>query len=171
MADSFIGEIRAFGFNWAPKGWALCDGSLLPVDQNQALYSLLNTTYGGSAPTTFALPNLMGRTPVCVGGGLNYVAGQQGGAETVALTTATTPTHTHQLMGVTKTGNARNPVGGLLSAAPDGHPAYGAPDNQTIGLNPASIGNAGASQAHTNMQPSTVLNFCVSLGGIYPARS
>jgi microcystin-dependent protein len=167
MAEPFLGEIRLFSGNFPPRGWALCDGSLLPINQNQALYSLLGTTYGGNGQTTFALPDLRGRVPVHPGNGVTL--GQNSGEEAHTLTEAEMPLHTHTVSGSNSTGTSRNPDGGSWAITGETTLAY----NQTpnVGMNRQSLSEAGGSQPHTNMQPYIVLNFCIAIEGIYPSRN
>lgn len=167
MAEPFLSEIRIFSFNFAPKGWALCNGQFLPINQNQALFSLLGTTYGGNGQTTFALPNLQGRTPIHEGSG--HTLGEQGGEQAHTLTVAETPTHTHTLNGSSNAGTLIVAAGNLPGTSPS--QMYQAPDNNLGAMNPASIPNAGGSQAHLNMQPFLTLNFAIALQGIFPSRN
>lgn len=171
MSEPFLAEIRMVGFNFAPRGWALCDGQILPINQNQALYSLLGTTYGGDGRTSFALPDLRGRAPIHVGqsdSGVSYREGQEGGEETHTLSTNEMPNHVHSVNASGSAGDAPIPGGHLLANVPAN--LYRAPGNQT-GFAPGTIGNAGGSQAHQNMQPYLVLNFCIALQGLFPSRN
>jgi len=177
MGDFFLGEIRMFSFNYAPVGWALCNGAILPISQNPALYSLLSNNYGGSYPNTFALPDLRGRVPVNFGestAGWDYVLGQMGGYENVTLTVATMPAHSHDLMAQTMTATQFNPKGHILAAPPPTnstpHPIYGGQGETLTPMNSQSIGSTGGEQPHGNIQPSLVINFCISTIGIYPPR-
>ncbi len=164
MSEQFLSEIRILSFNFAPKGWALCNGQILPINQNQALFSLLGTTYGGNGQTTFALPNLQGRTPIHAGAG--HTLGEAAGEESHTLTAGEMPTHTHSWQ--TAAGNASDAVaiGNVLAAS---NKLYAAPSALT-GVNPGTIANAGGSQAHTNLQPYLTLNFAIALVGIFPSR-
>lgn len=178
MSDGFIGEIRMFAGNFAPRSWAFCDGQLLAVSQNDALFSLLGTTYGGDGRTTFALPDLRGRVPVHKGTGPGLTfrnLGSSGGAEEVTLTTGQLPTHSHDDAGLRATGNpadTSDPTGNSLGLASIYSSAP--PD---VGLSAGSVladsntGPAGSSQAHTNMPPFQAVNFIICLFGIYPSRS
>jgi microcystin-dependent protein len=166
MAEPFLSEIRIMSFVFAPKGWALCNGQLLPINQNQALFSLLGTTFGGDGRVNFALPNLQGRIPIHVGSG--HTLGERGGEQAHTLSTAEIPTHTHVAQGVTATGNVAIPAGNLLATSPA--KPYDGPANLTA-LNPASVSNVGGSQAHLNMQPFLVLSFCIALQGIFPSQN
>lgn len=180
MSEPFIGEIMMVGFNFAPRGWAFCDGQLLPISQNTALFSLLGTIYGGDGRTTFALPDLRGRVPIHSGGGPGlspYRQGQKGGVETVTLSAAQMPSHTHAAAGTAKavsgSGNNTSPSGNnwaalarenaYSSAAADGTMAA---DNVTV-----TVDNTGGSQTHENRQPYLSVSFCIALVGIYPSRS
>jgi microcystin-dependent protein len=166
MAEPYLGEIKLVSFNYPPKGWALCNGQLLPINQNQALFSILGTTYGGDGRTTFALPNLQGRVPMHFGNG--YVLGQQGGEAGHTLTTAELPNHAHhQATGDQASSNT--PKGNVLATKPRlGKNIYTAPANP-VGLQPAASGPGG--QPHSNLQPSLVLNFAIALVGIFPSRN
>ena len=166
MAEPFLSEIRIFSFNFAPRGWATCDGQLLPINQNQALFSLLGTTYGGDGRTTFALPNLQSRTPIHVGSG--HTLGERGGEEAHTLSTSEIPAHVHSLAASsTSAGGNASPSGRFLGG---GNNVYHAESNLTP-LASGSIANAGGSQAHLNMQPFLTLNFCIALQGIFPSRN
>lgn len=165
MAEPFLGEIRIVSFNFAPKGWALCHGQLLPINQNQALFSLLGTQYGGNGQTNFALPNLRGRVPVQVGAGL--VQGQIFGAEAHTLSLAELPAHGHSFGALKADASQRSPTGRL--------PAYAAEEVYSRGggplpMNPQAVSVAGGSQPHENRQPYLVLNFVIALQGIFPSR-
>ena len=154
-------------FVFAPKGWALCNGQLLPINQNQALFSLLGTTFGGDGRVNFALPDLRGRTPLHVGSG--HTLGERGGEQAHTLSIAELPTHTHVLNGTTAAATTGNPAGNLLAQtdATTGD-VYGAPAN-LVAMAPQAIGNTGGSQAHLNMQPFLTLSFCIALQGIFPS--
>ena len=161
MSEFFIGQIMMTGFNFAPRFFAQCNGQLLPINQNQALFSLLGTTYGGDGRVNFALPDLRGRTPLHVGGG--YVLGERSGEENHTLTQAELPTHTHSF----KAGNGdpNSSSGYLPSSSLAPYTAGGGGG----ALSPASISSVGGSQPHTNMQPSLTLNFIIALQGIFPS--
>jgi microcystin-dependent protein len=164
MAEPFLSEIRIMSFVFAPKGWALCNGQLLPINQNQALFSLLGTTFGGDGRVNFALPDLRGRTPIHVGSG--HTLGERGGEQAHTLSIAELPTHAHVANASSQPGNAVVPTGAVL-----GSPlnlSYTTPSSLTA-MNPASITNAGGSQAHLNMQPFLTLSFCIALQGIFPS--
>lgn len=163
MAEPFLSEIRLFSFVFAPKGWALCNGQLLPINQNQALFSLLGTTYGGDGQVNFALPDLRGRLPIHVGSG--HTLGERGGEQAHTLSIAELPTHTHVANGTSATGNTPVPTTNLLGQANN---AYRSADN-FVSMNPTTVANVGGSQAHLNMQPFLTLNFCIALQGIFPS--
>ncbi|HST38928.1 MAG TPA: tail fiber protein [Conexibacter sp.] len=170
MGTPFIGEIRPMSFNFPPKGWAQCDGQLLPINANQPLFSLLGTTYGGDGRVNFALPDLRGRLPISWDpGGGSYQLGQRAGTEAVTLTPNEIPPHTHQLFASSSAGDDAFP--GVFAAAAN---VYGAPTNQRpIGTdlpNAPSISPAGA-QSHNNVMPYAVVNFCIALQGIFPSRN
>jgi microcystin-dependent protein len=165
MAEPFLSEIRIMSFEFAPKGWALCNGQLLPINQNQALFSLLGTTFGGDGRVNFALPDMRGRTPLHVGAG--HTLGERGGEQAHTLSIAEIPTHTHVANASTSTIGA-TPVstGSLLTDSPS--QLYAAPA-QLTSINPATVANVGGSQAHLNMQPFLTLNFTIALQGIFPS--
>jgi microcystin-dependent protein len=163
MADPFVAEIRIFPFNFAPKGWAWCDGQLLPLSQNTALFSLLGTTFGGDGRVNFALPDLRARVPIHVGSG--HTLGERGGEPAHTLSVSELPTHTHQVMASPTNASGPAPTGAVLGAASN---TYRAADN-LIALNSSSIANTGGSQAHVNMQPFLTLSFCLALQGIFPS--
>jgi microcystin-dependent protein len=165
MSTPFLGEIKIISWNFAPKGWALCNGQLLPINQNQALFSLLGTTYGGDGRVNFALPNLQGRVPFHVGGGLTQ--GESSGETAHTLTISEMPAHTHIPVGSSNNASAASPAGNLWASLSGG--GYLPTANTT--MNPASILNNGSSQAHDNMSPYLVLNFCIALQGIFPSQN
>jgi microcystin-dependent protein len=170
MSEPFLAEVRIFGFNFPPRGWATCDGQILPINQNQSLYSLLGTTYGGDGRTTFGLPDLRSRTPIHVGGG--HALGQKSGVETVALTTDQIPSHTHAMNGTNQSANQPTPAGNLPAApsASLGNTYAATPLDQPL-ANAVSIANQGSGQGHNNMQPYTTLNFCIAMQGVFPSRN
>ena len=168
MAEPFLSEIRIMSFVFAPRGWALCNGQLLPINQNQGLFSLLGTTFGGDGRVNFALPDLRGRTPIHVGSG--HTLGERGGEQAHTLSISELPTHTHVASGSSSPADAAVPGGNLL----------GEVDNTTFGnaytgasnlaaFAPQAVGNTGGSQAHLNMQPFLTLSFCIALQGIFPS--
>ncbi len=165
MAEPFLSEIRIMSFNFAPKGWALCNGQLLPINQNQGLFSLLGTTFGGDGRVNFALPNLQGRTPIHVGS--SHTLGERGGEQAHTLSIAELPQHTHVLSGTSTAGTQIIPAGNLLATS--NVPLYHAPDSNQTAMAAGVVANVGGSQAHLNMQPFLVLNFCIALQGIFPS--
>lgn len=172
MSEPFIAEIRIFAGNFAPRGWAFCDGQLLPISQNTALFSLIGTTYGGDGRTTTALPNLQGRAPMHPGRGPGLTSrrlGQRGGTETITLAEAQIPSHTHSLRATVARGGVSTPTGNTFNAS-SGETAYHAADNLT-GMSPQMAANSGGSQYHNNLQPFLTLNFIIALVGLYPSRS
>ncbi|AGC41676.1 phage tail collar domain-containing protein [Myxococcus stipitatus DSM 14675] len=173
MSDQFIGEIRIFAGNFAPQGWALCEGQILSIAQNQALFAILGTTYGGNGQTTFALPDLRGRYPMQSGQGPGLsprALGEQGGVETVTLISTQMPAHTHSLNVSSQDGDTETPVGTVLAADTEATATNyrSAPIDGT--MNPMAIGIAGGSQPHQNMCPFLVLNFIIALEGVFPSR-
>ena len=167
MSEPFLGEIKIVSFNFAPKGWAFCNGQFMPINQNQALFSLLGTTYGGDGRTTFALPNLQGRTPIHMGNG--HVLGERSGEQAHTLLINELPTHTHTAHAQSAAGDGPVPSVDAVLGSPL-NLSY-APPNDLVVLNPGSIGNAGGSQPHDNMQPYLTLSFCIALQGIFPSQS
>jgi microcystin-dependent protein len=167
MAEPFLSEIRIFSFNFPPKGWAFCNGQFMPINQNQALFSLLGTTYGGNGQTTFALPNLQGRVPIHEGDG--HTLGEAAGSSAVTINQQTMPQHLHFLNVSTSPGNAPVPGSNVLASTSPSL-MYGAPSN-LVSMNASTVGNVGGSQAHTNMAPYLVLNFCIALQGIFPSQN
>ena len=164
MAEPFLAEIRLMSFNFAPKGWALCNGQTLPINQNQALFSLLGTIYGGNGQTTFALPNLQGRVPVHEGSG--FTLGQRGGEEAHTITQQEFPTHNH-FVNVVNANASVGPAGNYFAAANNAY--HQAPANTNLA--PNSITNTGGSQAHNNMQPYLAITFAIALQGIFPSQT
>jgi microcystin-dependent protein len=167
MAEPFLSEIRIMSFNFAPKGWALCNGQLLPINQNQPLFALLGTTYGGNGQTNFALPNLQGALPIHLGDG--HTLGEAAGATSVTITQQTMAQHLHFAQGTSNnSGNVATPGGALLAAS--NVTVYGPPAS-LVALDPSSVSNVGGSQAHNNLMPYLVLNFCIALQGIFPSQN
>jgi microcystin-dependent protein len=166
MSTPFLGEIKVISWNYAPKGWAFCNGQFLPINQNQALFSLLGTMYGGNGQTTFALPDLRGRVPVHVGSG--FTQGQAGGQEFHTVTASEMPAHTHLISGSTNTSGATNvPTNNIF--APSNVATYHTAANTT--LLPDEVTNVGGSQPHENRQPFLVVNYIIALQGIFPSQN
>ncbi|KAB7744117.1 phage tail protein [Nostocoides sp. F2B08] len=173
MSDPYIGEIRLFAGNFAPQGWAFCDGALVSIQDNDALFSLIGTTYGGDGQTTFGLPDLRGRVPVSAGAGpglSSRALGESGGVETVTLTTSTMASHTHQAFAADDTSLSPDPTGRVL-----GHPVtntyrapYAAP---SVAMSSQGVWPVGGNQPHENVAPSLVISFIISLYGVYPSPS
>lgn len=164
MAEPFLSEIRIMSFQFAPKGWALCNGQLLPINQNQALFSLLGTTFGGDGRVNFALPDQRGRTPIHVGSG--HTLGERGGEPAHTLSIAELPTHTHVQNASSSQGSTNDPTGAVIAKSAQN--AYAAPANLSA-MNSGVVSNTGGSQAHLNMQPFLTLSFCIALQGIFPS--
>lgn len=171
MSDPFIGEIRLFAGNFAPRDWAFCNGQLMSIAQNTALFSLLGTMYGGNGQTTFALPDLRGRVPVHMGQGPGLTPRTQGemaGSETVTLLSSQMPAHSHALRASTAAASGSTPAGALLGAT-----SVNSYDSSAAGvaMAPGAIGNSGGSQPHDNMAPTLTLNYIIALFGIFPSRN
>lgn len=173
MSEPFLSEIKIMSFNFPPKGWAMCNGQFLPINQNQALFALLGTTYGGNGQTTFALPDLRGDVPLHVGNG--FTLGQKGGEQAHTLTQSEMPTHVHDFSSNTAvvSASANATVGPPTNNywANNGHAAYSTGGVNLGAMSPQAITNVGGSQAHQNMQPYLVLNFCIALQGIFPSQN
>lgn len=165
MAEPFLSEIRIMSFDFPPKGWAFCNGQLLPINQNQALFSLLGTTYGGDGRVNFALPDLRARTPIHMGSG--HTLGERGGEQSHTLSLPELPAHTHVLHGSSTAAETNAATGAYLATVNN---AYGAAAN-LVALSAAEVGNVGGGQAHLNMQPFLTLSFCIALQGIFPSRN
>ena len=165
MSEPFLSEIKIVSFNFPPKGWALCNGQLLPINQNQALFALLGTTYGGNGQTNFALPNLRGRVPIHFDS--SHDLGEAAGSTSVTINIQQLPTHTHAAMGSGNDGNTVIPANSVLAATAG---LYTAPSSLTT-LLPESVTNIGGSQPHNNMMPYLTLNFIIALQGIFPSRN
>jgi microcystin-dependent protein len=165
MSEPFLSEIKLVSFNFPPKGWALCNGQFLPINQNQALFALLGTTYGGNGQTTFALPNLRGRVPIHFDASHNL--GEAAGSTSVTVNIQQLPTHMHTVLVNSTTANSANPINNFLGNANN---MYAAPQNLTT-MNPGTITSVGGSQPHNNMMPYLVLNFIIALQGIFPSQN
>jgi microcystin-dependent protein len=171
LADPFVGEIRMFGFNFAPQGWAMCNGQLLPISQNTALFALIGTYYGGDGQTNFALPNLQSRVAIHQGQGPGlslYEIGQASGTEAVTLIQNQMPQHSHSVSASSAPATSGRPANAVPARSPDD--IYGASSDGTT-MSSTMIGTAGGSQPHTNIQPYLTLNFCIALNGIFPSRN
>lgn len=172
--DPFVAEIRIFGFNFAPTGWAMCNGQILPISQNTALFSLLGTTYGGNGQSTFALPNMISNAPMHPGQGPGlslHDLGEQGGSETVTVLESEIPAHTHFAQAFPNPGNVNTGDPTLALARSKGGSAYKAPPQTVVQMAFQAIGIAGGSQPHNNMMPYLTLNFCIALQGVFPPRT
>jgi microcystin-dependent protein len=167
MAQPYVGEIRMFGGNFAPAGWMFCAGQLLPISENETLFQLIGTTYGGDGQSTFALPDLRGRVPIHQGNG--FILAETGGAEEITLTVPQMPAHTHALLASGDLGNQVN-VSGALTSNSNGALPY-REDFTTLNMNAGAIGPVGGSQPHTNFQPYLCVDFIISLFGIFPPPS
>lgn len=167
MSQPYVGEIRMFAGNFAPVGWAFCNGALLPISENETLFNLIGTTYGGDGQNTFALPDLRSRVPIHVGPG--FALGQAAGAESVTLTVSQIPAHSHVAQGQTAAGTQTSPSGNVWANSSLGEFDLGDPPDST--MDPAAIGSAGGSQPHDNMIPFLVINFIISLFGVFPSQS
>jgi microcystin-dependent protein len=170
VATPFLGEIKLISWNFPPKGWSFCNGQLLPINQNQALFSILGTIYGGDGRVNFALPDLRSRVPIHIGGQAGAVLGQMGGEEAHTLVASEMPTHSHLLYASTTQGDVNTPSGHVLARDP-GMIYRPQSSGNVINLNPAIITNTGGSQPHQNMQPYLVVNFIIALQGIFPSRN
>lgn len=175
MADPFVAEIRIFPFNFAPRGWAFCDGQLLPLSQNTALFSLLGTTYGGNGKSNFALPDLQGRAPMQPGQGPGlslHDLGETGGSETVSLLESEIPSHSHAMSGQNSNANLNDPAGAVLARAFGGGNLYKTPAGANItALSDQSLAPAGGDQPHNNLMPYLTFYFCIALQGVFPPRT
>jgi microcystin-dependent protein len=169
MAEPFLSEIRMMSFGFPPKGWALCDGQLLPINQNQALFSLLGTTYGGDGRVNFGLPNLQGRAPMHMGSG--HTLGERGGEQGHTLSISEIPTHTHTAKATTATATTNNPTSSLMLAKSTAAALYASGASGLVAMAPNELANVGGSQAHLNMQPFLVINFSIALQGIFPSQT
>jgi microcystin-dependent protein len=168
MSQQYLGELRLVAFGFPPRGWAMCNGQLMAINQNQALFSILGTTYGGNGVQSFGLPNLQGRTPTSMGAG--QVIGEVGGTETVTLTSGTVPVHTHIATVIASNANATSPSGNYLAATTGSLAIYNS-NNNHVALNPGTVQTLGGNQPHENRQPYLVLNWIIALQGIFPSRN
>jgi microcystin-dependent protein len=175
MADPFVAEIRIFPFNFAPKGWALCNGQILPISQNTALFSLLGTTYGGDGKSTFALPDLQGSAPMHPGQGPGlslHDLGETGGSDAVALLESEIPAHSHTIQAANFPADVQAPQPDVALARTSGGNSYQTTTNQNVvSMSPSALAPAGGDQPHNNMQPYLTLNFCIALQGVFPPRT
>ena len=172
MSQPYVGEIRMFAGNFAPAGWNFCQGQLIAISENDTLFTLIGTTYGGDGQSTFALPNLSSRLPIHQGqgGGLsNYVIGESGGVENVTLNTNQIPAHLHVMAAATSLANTTNPTNAILGASTTVTAFFGDPPSQN--MNVAAISSMGGNQPHSNIQPYLVLNFIISMFGIFPSQT
>jgi microcystin-dependent protein len=168
MSEPFLSEIKIMSFNFPPKGWAMCNGQLLPINQNQALFSLLGTTYGGDGRVNFGLPNLQGRTPMHLGNG--HVLGERGGEQAHTLSISELPTHTHTASAANVPATSNAPSNARMISQSAGANMYGAASN-LVNMSPQALATVGTSQAHLNMQPYLTLTFCIALQGIFPSQT
>lgn len=172
MSEPFLAEVRMVGFDFPPRGWAFCDGQILPINQNQSLYSLLGTTYGGDGRTSFALPDLRGRTPIHVGQGDNgqhHQLGEKSGEETHTLSVNEIPRHEHAWKASSSDGNSSTAAGHMLAREAGG--LYRQSPSNLVDMMPATLSSTGGSQPHENMQPYLAVNFCIALQGLFPSRN
>jgi microcystin-dependent protein len=173
--DPFVAEIRIYPFNFAPKGWAFCDGQILPLSQNTALFSLLGTTYGGDGKSNFALPNMQGNAPMFWGQGPGlslHDIGEVGGSDTVSLLESEIPSHSHDMMAIALAANRTSPVSNTFARASGGNPYIAAsPLPPLVNLSDSTVAPAGGDQPHNNLMPYLTLNFCIALQGVYPPRT
>jgi microcystin-dependent protein len=167
MAQPYVGEIRMFAGNFAPAGWMFCEGQLLPISENETLFNLIGTTYGGDGQSTFALPDLRGRIPVHMGNG--FILAETGGAEEITLTVQQIPSHSHAYLGTSSVPNDANAINNVVGQPSSGFPYLNAPP--TVPMAPASITSVGGSQPHSNFQPYLCVDFIISLFGIFPPPS
>jgi microcystin-dependent protein len=167
MSDPFLSEIKIMSFGFPPKGWAFCNGQLLPINQNQALFSLLGTTYGGDGRVNFGLPNLQGRVPMHMGNG--HTLGERGGEQGHTLSISEIPTHTHAALAANVPASTNVPAPGAMLAQSSASQLYGS--GNPVAMAPNTLANVGGSQAHLNMQPFLTLNFSIALQGIFPSQT
>jgi microcystin-dependent protein len=168
MAEPFLAEIRLMSFVFPPKGWALCDGQLLPINQNQALFALLGTTFGGNGTVNFALPDLRGRVPIHVGNG--HTLGERAGEQAHTLSISEIPQHLHTHSATAAVATTNTPSASVMLAQSTGSPQYTSASN-LVAMAPNALANVGGSQAHLNMQPFLTLSFCIALQGIFPSQN
>ena len=175
MAQPFLGQIQAFGFGFAPRNWAFCNGQILSISQNTALFALLGTTYGGNGTSTYALPNLQSRVPIHFGTnlGVDYVLGEFGGAESVSLNLTNLPSHNHTFAGTASAANVKQPqTGAALAQSSSGNAFYAQAGSPTVtAINPGTVGTTGGGLPHSNIQPYLTINWCIALAGVFPARN
>jgi len=175
MADPFVAEIRIFPFNFAPKGWAWCDGQLMPLSQNTALFSLLGTTYGGDGKSNFALPDLQGRAPMHPGQGPGlslHDLGETGGSETVTLLESEIPAHSHAMRAANEASTTNSPAGNLIGRPfGRGNNVFNAAVNNLVSMSDQTLAPAGGDQPHNNLQPYLTFYFCIALQGVFPPRT
>jgi microcystin-dependent protein len=173
MSEAFVGELRCFGFSFAPVDWAQCNGQLISISQNATLFDLIGTTYGGDGINTYALPDLRSRVPVHFGTqtGATYTMGEYNGVETVTITAQTMPAHTHLVGATTNTATLKRPVNGTFYAQSSGGNTYYAAPGSPTALTAATIGNSGGGGSHSNIQPYLTLNWCISLYGVFPTQN
>jgi microcystin-dependent protein len=174
MSEPFVGEVRCFGFNFAPSGWAFCSGQLMSISQNDVLFNLIGTTYGGDGQNTFALPDLRGRVPIHQGtssNGITYPTGASSGTENVTLLVTEIPAHTHSILATTNTAVLKRPISGTrYAASSSGNTFYATPNSMTA-IAPSTVLATGNNQPHSNIQPYLTLSWCISLFGIYPTQN
>jgi microcystin-dependent protein len=174
MGEPYVGEIRMFGGSFAPAGWAMCQGQLMPISENDTLFNLIGTTYGGDGQETFGLPDLQGRAPVHMGQGpgisQNYVIGEKAGVESVTLTTNQIPIHTHSFVASSDAGQSAQPQNALFALLPTGN-LYTQPQQPAVNLNSNMLSAAGGSQPHENIQPYLCITFIISLFGVFPTQT
>jgi microcystin-dependent protein len=173
MSEPFVGELRCFGFNFAPVGWALCDGQLMAISQNEALFNLIGTTYGGDGQSTFGMPNLQSRVPIHQGTNNNgtYVIGTLSGTENETLLVTEIPAHTHSILATTNTAVLKRPISGTRYAASTGGNTFYATPNAMTVIAPTTVGTTGNNLPHSNIQPYLTLNWCISIFGVFPSQN
>jgi microcystin-dependent protein len=175
MSQQFIGELRCFGFNFAPVDWAFCDGSLISISENSTLFQLVGTTYGGDGVNTYALPDLRSRVPIHQGTNSNgngtYVIGAFSGTENVTLLVNEIPAHTHSILATTNTAVLKRPIGGTRYAASSSGNTFYATPNVTTAIAPTTVATTGGNLPHSNIQPYLTLNWCIALYGVFPSQS